>query len=154
NSDDAELATHLNTEAAKAMKYGNVSEEDALKFVTLHPAMQLRIENRTGSLEVGKDADLVIWSDRPLSTAARCEQTWIDGRQYFSLEQDVALRNRDRQIRARLMQEILASNDKTSAKKDPSSDASKKVEEEDRWARTDVFCGCRQGNNQGVQDAR
>lgn len=155
NSDDAELATHLNTEAAKAMKYGNVSEEEALKFVTLNPARQLRIEDHTGSIEVGKDADLVVWSDRPLSTFSRCEQTWIDGRQYFSLEQDAKLRERDQQIRASLIQEILNSTDKSKGKQDAvNDDAAKWVAEEDRWDRIDVFCGCREASLRGTQDAR
>ncbi len=137
NSDDAELATHLNTEAAKAIKYGGVSEQDALKFVTLNPALQLRIADQTGSLEVGKDADVAIWSGPPLSAFSRCEQAWIDGRQYFSLEQDAKLQERDSQIRASLIQEILTINDK------PKDSGKAKVEEEDRWVRTDVFCGCR-----------
>ena len=68
NSDDAELARHLNHEAAKAMKYGGLSPEEALKFVTLNPAKQLRIEKYVGSLEPGKQADLAIWSGPPLST--------------------------------------------------------------------------------------
>lgn len=155
NSDDAELATHLNTEAAKAMKYGNVSEEEALKFVTLNPALQLRIADRTGSIEVGKDADLVVWSGRPLSTLSRCEQTWIDGRPYFSLEQDAELQKRDQQIRARLIQEILTGGNKLKGKQDAANnDAAKMVEEEFRWDRIDVFCGCREASLRGTQDAR
>ena len=92
NSDDNELARRLNSEAAKAVKYGGVPEDEALKFVTLNPAKQLRIDDRVGSLEPGKDADFVIWSASPLSTYARAEQTWIDGRRYFSLEDDAELR--------------------------------------------------------------
>ena len=78
NSDSDELARRLNTEAAKAVKYGGVTQEEALKFVTLNPAKQLRIDKRVGSLEPGKDADFVIWSGNPLSTYSICEQTWID----------------------------------------------------------------------------
>ena len=83
NSDDAELARRMNTEAAKAVKYGGVPEEQAILFVTLNPAKQLRIDNRVGSLEPGKDADFVIWSGHPLSTYSRAEQTWIEGVRYF-----------------------------------------------------------------------
>lgn len=92
NSDDAELARRMNHEAAKAVKYGGISEEDALKFVTLNPAKQLNIDRYVGSLEPGKDADFVVWSGSPLSTYSRCEQTWIDGRKYFDLEEDRKLR--------------------------------------------------------------
>jgi hypothetical protein len=103
NSDSDELARHLNTEAAKAVRYGGLSEEEALKFVTINPARQLRLEARVGSLEVGKDADFVLWSAHPLSTAARAEQTWVDGRRYFDLAEDAQLRERDRLERTRLV---------------------------------------------------
>ncbi|MBC8325693.1 MAG: amidohydrolase family protein [Verrucomicrobia subdivision 3 bacterium] len=83
NSDSSDLARRLNLEAAKAVKYGGTSEEDALKFVTLNPAKQLRIDQWVGSLEVGKDADIVLWSGHPLSTQTICEQTWIEGAQYY-----------------------------------------------------------------------
>ncbi|MCP4849622.1 MAG: amidohydrolase family protein [Verrucomicrobiaceae bacterium] len=103
NSDNSELACRMNTEAAKAVKYGGVSEEEALKFVTLNPAKQLRIDKRVGSLEAGKDADFVIWSGHPLSTYSRAEQTWIDGRRYFDLETDARLRQQVRKDRGRLV---------------------------------------------------
>jgi N-acetylglucosamine-6-phosphate deacetylase len=86
NSDDAELARRLNLEAAKAMKYGGVPEEEALKFVTLNPARQLRIDQYVGSIEPGKSADLVVWSASPLSTLSACEQTWVAGRGYFEVK--------------------------------------------------------------------
>lgn len=108
NSDDNGLARRLNTEAAKAMKYGNVPAEEALKFVTLNPAKQLLIADRVGSLEPGKDADLVIWSASPLSTYARCEQTWIDGRRYFDLGEDAAMRAAAQTEREALVQKALA----------------------------------------------
>ena len=107
NSDDDELARHLNTEAAKAVKYGGVPPDEALKFVTLNPAKQLRIDGRVGSLEPGKDADFVIWSASPLSTYARPEQTWIDGRRYFDVEEDAKLRTAVVARRAALVQKIL-----------------------------------------------
>jgi N-acetylglucosamine-6-phosphate deacetylase len=90
NSDSDELARRLNTEAAKAVKYGGVPPEEAIKFVTINPATQLKIDARVGSLEVGKDADFSIWSGSPLSTLARAEQTWIEGRKYFDRESDLA----------------------------------------------------------------
>ncbi|MFQ5602117.1 MAG: amidohydrolase family protein [bacterium] len=107
NSDSGELARRMNLEAAKAVKYGGISEEDALKFVTLNPAKQLKIDHRVGSLEVGKDADFVVWSGHPLSTYSICEQTWIDGRQYFSLEKDREMRKQVQAERARLIQKVL-----------------------------------------------
>jgi N-acetylglucosamine-6-phosphate deacetylase len=108
NSDSDELARRMNTEAAKAVRYGGVAPEEALKFVTLNPARQLRIDDRTGSLEEGKDADFVIWSGDPLSTYTRCEQTWIDGARYFDLETDRQLRESVHAERQRIIQKILA----------------------------------------------
>lgn len=108
NSDDAELGRRMNTEAAKAVKYGGVPEEFALQFVTLNPARQLRIDDRVGSLEAGKDADFVIWSGHPLSTYSRAEQTWIDGARYFSVDDDTALRKANAIERQRLITKALA----------------------------------------------
>ena len=115
NSDDNELARRLNTEAAKAVKYGGVPEDEALKFVTLNPAKQLRIDDRVGSLEPGKDGDFVIWSASPLSTYARAEQTWIDGRRYFSLEDDAAMRAAATSEREALAQKALTERMRTLA---------------------------------------
>ncbi|MFQ6675559.1 MAG: amidohydrolase family protein [Fidelibacterota bacterium] len=107
NSDSSELARRLNTEAAKAVKYGGVSEEDALKFVTLYPAVQLGIDDRVGSLEKGKDGDFVIWSGHPLSTYTVCEQTWIDGKNYFSRVRDQSMSRKLATERNDLIQKIL-----------------------------------------------
>jgi N-acetylglucosamine-6-phosphate deacetylase len=90
NSDDSELARRLNTEAAKAVKYGGVPREEAIKFVTLNPAKSLKIDQRVGSLEAGKDADFSIWNGSPLSPYSVCEQTWIEGRKYFDRAADLA----------------------------------------------------------------
>lgn len=111
NSDSDELARRMNLEAAKAIKYGGLDEVEALKFVTINPAKQLKIDQYVGSLEVGKDADFAIWSGHPLSTYSICEQTWLDGKQYFSLENDQYLRGRDAKVRNELIQKILKAPD-------------------------------------------
>ena len=134
NSDDAELGRHLNIEAAKAMRYGDVPAEEALKFVTLNAARQLRIDERVGSIAPGKDADLAVWNRSPLSVYAVCKQTWVDGRRYFSRDDDRQLRQRDKKRHAALVQRIL------STKADQLS-----PDEDDKaigqlWPREDVFC--------------
>src|SRR5690606_38189441 len=106
NSDDLELARHLNHEAAKAVKYGGVKPEEALKFVTLNPAKQLRIDAHVGSLVKGKHADIVVWSGPPLAITARCEQTWIDGRKYFDREADLRQRATAKTMHAALVQKV------------------------------------------------
>ena len=83
NSDSSDLARRLYGEAAKAVKYGGTPELEALNFVTLTPAKQLKIDARVGSLETGKDADFAIWSKSPLDSATVCLQTWIEGKKYF-----------------------------------------------------------------------
>lgn len=103
NSDSSELARRMNLEAAKAVKYGGCPEPEALKFVTLNPAIQLGIDHRVGSLEAGKDADFVIWNGDPLSSYTLCEQTWIDGRRYFDRQVDLAARDGMLQERQRLI---------------------------------------------------
>ena len=90
NSDDAEEATHLNQEAAKTMKFGGLTHDEALKLVTLNPAIQLGIDNRVGSIDVGKDADLVIYNHDPLSAYAVVQKTLIDGRVLFDRQRDIA----------------------------------------------------------------
>ena len=90
NSDDAEEATHLNQEAAKSIKYGGLSHDEALKLVTLNPAIQLGIDKRVGSIDAGKDADLVIYNHDPLSAYAVVQKTLIDGRVYFDRQRDIA----------------------------------------------------------------
>jgi imidazolonepropionase-like amidohydrolase len=88
NSDSAERIRRLNLDAAKVMKYGGVPEEDALKMITLNPAIQLGIGKRTGSIEVGKDADIVIWSGHPFSALSLVEQTMIEGELFFERTRD------------------------------------------------------------------
>ncbi len=107
NSDDAEMGRRLNQEAAKSVKYGGMSEEDALKMVTLNPAKLLHIDNRVGSVKVGKDADLVLWSDNPLSIYAKVEKTIIDGHIYYDSEEDAKMRIDIQKERARIIQKML-----------------------------------------------
>jgi imidazolonepropionase-like amidohydrolase len=107
NSDDAEMGRRLNQEAAKVMKYGGIQEEDALKLVTLNPARLLHLDDRMGSLKVGKDADLVIWSDNPLSIYAKAEKTIIDGIIYFDSERDLQMRKAIQEERLRIIHKML-----------------------------------------------
>src|SRR5580698_1065580 len=86
NSDDAEQARRLNQEAAKSVKYGGMSEEDAWKMVTLNPAKALHVNDKVGSIKVGKDADVVLWSDNPLSIYAKPLYSIVDGTIYFDSE--------------------------------------------------------------------
>ncbi|MGA3190457.1 MAG: amidohydrolase [Bryobacteraceae bacterium] len=90
NSDDAELMRRLNTEAAKAMKYGGMSREEALALVTINPATQLGVADRVGSIEAGKDADIVIYDKDPLSNYSKVQKVWIDGNKYFDRDSDVS----------------------------------------------------------------
>jgi len=92
NSDSDERARRLNIEAAKAMRYGDLSEEETLKLITWNPAWQLGIQDRVGSIEVGKDADLAIWNGHPLSVYSRVETTFVDGEIFFDRQQDLARR--------------------------------------------------------------
>jgi imidazolonepropionase-like amidohydrolase len=94
NSDSDELARHLNHDAAKAMKYGGLSEEETLRLCTINPAKQLKLDHRIGSIEVGKDADLAIWTGHPLSTFSRVETTFIEGEVYFDRARDLEQRQR------------------------------------------------------------
>jgi imidazolonepropionase-like amidohydrolase len=108
NSDDAEMGARLNQEAGKIVKYGNVPAEEALKMVTLNPAKLLHLDNRMGSLKVGKDADFVIWNNEPLSIYARAEKTYIDGTCYFNLEEDEKARDAFAAERERIIQKMEA----------------------------------------------
>jgi imidazolonepropionase-like amidohydrolase len=107
NSDDAEMARHLNHEAAKSVKYGGMSEEDALKMVTLNPAKMLHVADRVGSIKVGKDADVVVWSDHPLSIYAKAETTIVDGTVFYDRAKDKQLRLDIAKERARLMAKMI-----------------------------------------------
>jgi imidazolonepropionase-like amidohydrolase len=104
NSDDAELMRHLNQEAAKTIKYGGLSEDEALSLITINPARQLEIDARVGSIEPGKDADLVIYDKHPLSNYAKVQKVFIEGVPYFDREQDLAGRA-EKQARRKVLLE-------------------------------------------------
>jgi len=108
NSDDAEQARHLNQEAAKSVKYGGLTEGEAFKMVTLNPAKALHVDDKVGSIKVGKDADLVLWSDNPLSVYAKANKTIVDGIVYFDRERDKELRKQISSERNRLIQKMIA----------------------------------------------
>jgi imidazolonepropionase-like amidohydrolase len=107
NSDDSEMSRRLNQEAAKSVKYGGMSEEEAWKMVTINPAKLLHIDDRVGSIKEGKDADLVLWNNHPLSVYAKAEKTLIEGTVYFDLEADKAKRKAITAERNKLMKMML-----------------------------------------------
>lgn len=140
NSDDAEMARHLNQEAAKSVKYGNVPELDAFKMCTLNPATMLHVADRVGSIKVGKDADLVLWSDNPLSVYAHPEKTMVDGIVYFDVQKDEAMRKQIASERNRLIQKMIAAK-KEGAKTAPATVTFDVLNEceIDRQAKTNIW---------------
>ena len=126
NSDDAEMGRRLNHEAAKSMKYGDLTEAQAFKLCTLNPAKMLHVDKYVGSIAVGKDADVVLWSAHPLSVYAVVEKTFVDGICYYDKQQDEQKREWIKTERARLIAKMLQ------AKKDgeASQAATKEVESE------------------------
>jgi imidazolonepropionase-like amidohydrolase len=127
NSDSAELMRHLNTEAAKAMKYGGLDETEALSLVTINPAKQLSIEGRVGSIEPGKDADLAIFDKHPLSNYAKVTKVLIDGEVYFDREKDLEERPGKEVRKKALVDKLKAQEKKERKKPEPTED--KKTEE-------------------------
>jgi imidazolonepropionase-like amidohydrolase len=121
NSDDAEMGRRLNQEAAKGVKYGGMSEEEAWKMVTLNPAKLLHLDNQMGSIKEGKDADIVMWSDNPLSINAVAEKTYVDGVLLYDIERDTLLRKLNAEERARLIGKMM----KDVAKKGKSKEVEK-----------------------------
>lgn len=111
NSDDAEMSRRLNQEAGKMVKYGNVSESDALKMITLNPARLLHLDDRMGSIREGKDADLVLWDEHPLSVYAQAQTTWVDGVPYFDRARDQQLRQSIADERARIIAAIISAEE-------------------------------------------
>lgn len=133
NSDDGELGRHLNQEAAKAVRYGGVDPAEALKFVTLNPAKQLRIDNYVGSLEPGKHADFVVWNGPPLSNASSPNQTWVDGRKYFDRVDDQQRQKDAAAMHQALVQKVLASGQESAGSRSDSDDSG-------LWPRYDEYC--------------
>jgi imidazolonepropionase-like amidohydrolase len=119
NSDSAEEATHLNQEAAKSMKFGGLSHDEALKMVTLNPALQLGIDKRVGTIDVGKDADLAIYNHDPMSAYAVVQKTIIDGRVYFDRQRDIAERPAREKEKKALIDKLKKSAEKKSEDKKP-----------------------------------
>lgn len=107
NSDDAEMGRRLNQEAAKAVKYGGLSEEEAMKLATLNPAKMLHIDDKVGSIKVGKVADVVLWTDNPLSINAKVDKTIIDGIIYYDSAEDAKLREEIKKERSRIIQKMV-----------------------------------------------
>jgi imidazolonepropionase-like amidohydrolase len=111
NSDSRDLQRRLNQEAAKSVQYAGMSQEDAWEMVTINPAKQLKVDNLIGSLKVGKDGDFVIWSGNPLSIYSHAEQTWIEGRKYFDINDDLQARKDILTEKNMLVQKILSGSD-------------------------------------------
>jgi imidazolonepropionase-like amidohydrolase len=107
NSDDAEMARRLNQEAAKSVKYGGMSEIDALNMVTINPAKMLHVDSKVGSIKEGKDADLVLWSAHPLSIYAKSLYTIVDGTVFFDRAKDEAMRKEVKAERTRLINKMV-----------------------------------------------
>jgi imidazolonepropionase-like amidohydrolase len=126
NSDDAEMSRRLNQEAAKAVKYGNVTEEEAWKFVTLNPAKLLHIDDKVGSIKVGKDADVVLWNSNPLSIYAKAEKTLIEGVVYYDVQKDEVQRVAVANERNELIRQLLQEKNKGMSTQEPT----KKVKKE------------------------
>ena len=112
NSDDDEMGRRLNQEAGKAVAYGQVSEEEALKFVTINPAKMLHIDKWVGSIKPGKDADLVLWSADPLSIYAVVEKTYVDGIPYWDIDKDAANQKAMKADEARIILKMIAAKNK------------------------------------------
>jgi len=112
NSDDAEMGRRLNQEAAKSVKYGGMSEVEAWKMVTLNPAKLLHLDDKMGSIKVGKDADIVLWSDNPLSINAKVEMTMVEGLILYNNAEASKLDERNAIERARIISKMLESNQK------------------------------------------
>jgi len=112
NSDDAEMGRRLNQEAAKTIKYGNLTEVQALKLITLNPAKMLHIDDKVGSIKVGKVGDVVLWTDNPLSIYAKVNTTIIDGEIYYDKDDDIKLREDIKKERARIIAKLIAGKNK------------------------------------------
>ncbi|HEX9962743.1 MAG TPA: amidohydrolase family protein, partial [Pyrinomonadaceae bacterium] len=131
NSDSDERMRRLNLDAAKVMKYGGVPEEEALKMITLNAAKQLGVDKRTGSVEVGKDADLVIWNAHPFSVYSRPEMTMIEGEFYFERSRDLLRRQEFQREREALEKMDVNKAPGSGATTQPRIPSEKRVEDRD-----------------------
>jgi hypothetical protein len=138
NSDDAEMARRLNQEAGKAVLYGGLSEEEALKLVTINPARILHIDNKVGSLKAGKDADVVIWSANPLSIYAKAEKTFVDGIAYWDIDRDAQVQVAQKNEKVRIIQKLAESKNAGARTQRPTAPIAPRLyhceSEEDHWA--------------------
>ncbi|MGA6958741.1 MAG: amidohydrolase [Candidatus Acidiferrales bacterium] len=141
NSDDAQEARQLNQEAAKSMKYGGLSANDALKLITLNPAIQLGIDNRVGSIEVGKDADLAIFNHDPLSVYAVVQKTLIDGQVYFDRQRDIAERADLAKEKQALLDKEKKANEEKKPEEKPDGKSEKKPEQKKKPPKSDSADG-------------
>jgi imidazolonepropionase-like amidohydrolase len=117
NSDDAEMGRRLNQEAAKAVKYGGTSDEEAWKMVTLNPAILLHLDDQMGSIKIGKDADIVIWTGNPLSVYSKVEQTYVDGKLLFDITKNMELMKRDLKEKMRIINKMVNGNSEEETQK-------------------------------------
>ncbi len=131
NSDDDEMARRLNQEAGKAVAYGHMSEEEALKLVTLNPAKMLHVDKRVGSIKAGKDADLVLWSANPLSIYAVAEKTYVDGISYWDIDKDAANQKAMKADEVRIIQKMIAAKNKGALTQRPAGRRPRTSEEEE-----------------------
>ena len=119
NSDNREMARRLNQEAGKTIKYGNLSEVEAMKLVTLNPAKLLNLDHRMGSIKIGKDADLVLWNEHPLSIYSKPLKTIVDGKIYYDIEEDEILREEIKRERARIISKMKNSDTPVGSRRKP-----------------------------------
>jgi len=133
NSDSREMARRLNQEAGKSIKYGNISEVEAMKLVTLNPAKLLNLDHRMGSIKVGKDADLVLWNEHPLSIYSKPLKTIVDGKIYFDIEEDKILREEIKRERARIISKMKNSNTPMGGRRKPIKTAHFELHCEDEY---------------------
>jgi len=131
NSDDDEMGRRLNQEAGKAVTYGNISEEEALKFVTLNPAKMLHIDKWVGSIKPGKDADLVLWSADPLSIYSVVQKTYVDGIPYWDIDKDAANQKAMKADEARIIQKMIAAKNKGAVTQRPPGRRQRPTEEDE-----------------------
>jgi len=127
NSDDAEMARRLNQEAAKSMKYGNLSDTQVIKMCTINPAKMLHIDHKTGSIKVGKDADVVIWNNNPLSIYGVCQKTFVDGKLYYDIDQQQSIMSQQKWLKQQILKNMETYNKES--KETPSTEGAEMEKE-------------------------